>query len=107
VNKTKYLKEIQNRLPENLIIKDETSYEFIGILAWIKYLNIHYNKRQKNNNPDMLFPLISKRLHLDFGFYNTKDENGKYIIYISPNGQMLNGRIKEESIKGLINTWGL
>lgn len=112
MDKAQCLKEIQDRLPEDLIIEDETSYEFtedefIGILSWIKYFNIHYKEKQKSHTPAILFPIISKRLRLDFGLYNKKDNNGQHVIYISTNGQMLNGKIKEESVKGLINTWGL
>nr|WP_294873529.1 hypothetical protein [uncultured Pedobacter sp.] len=112
MNKVKCLKEIQDRLPDDLLIEDETSFEFtedefIGILSWIKYFNIHYKENQKSHIPQILFPIVSKRLRLDFGLYNTKDNSGKYVIYISVNGQMLNGKIKKESIKGLINTWGL
>ena len=112
MNNAKYLKEIQDRLPEDLVIEDETSFEFtedefVGILSWIKYFNIHYKENQKSHTPEILFPIVSKRLRLDFGLYITKDNNDKHVLYISPNGQMLNGKIKKETIKGLINTWGL
>lgn len=112
MNKAKYVKEIQDRLPDDLVIEDQTSYEFtedefIGILSWIKYFNIHYKEKQKSQTPAMLFPVISKRISLDFGLYIKKDDNDKHVIYISTNGQMLNGKIKEESVKELINTWGL
>lgn len=112
MNKAKYLKEIQDRLPDDLVIEDQTSYEltedeFIAILSWLKYFNIHYKGEQKSRTPAILFPIISKRISLDFGLYTTKDDKGKHVIYISANGHMLNGKIKEESVKKLINTWGL
>lgn len=110
MDKEKYLKQIQGRLPDDLVIEDETSYEFtedefIGILSWIKYFNVHYKEKQKSDLPAIIFPIISMRLRLDFGLYVAKDRKGKHLIYISPNGQILNGKITKESIKGIINTW--
>lgn len=116
MTKENYLKKILNRLPDDLIIEDETQFEltedeFIGILSWIKYFNIHYKDNQKTSLPAIVFPVISKRLRLDFGLYTQKSDtqvnNGKYIIYLSPNGVMLNGKIKHKSIKEVINTWKL
>jgi len=112
MNKASCLKIIQDRLPDDLIIYDETSYEFtddefVAILSWIKYFNVHYEKKDKSTPPDIMFPIISKRLRLDFGLYITADNSGKHVIYISANGQMLNGKIKQDSVKTLINDWGL
>lgn len=116
MTKKGYLKKIQDRLPDDLIIEDETSFEFtedefIGILSWIKYFNIHYKEKGKTDIPEIVFPIISKRLRLDFGLYltpsDTEVNNGKYIIYLSKNGGMLNGDIKNQSLKQLINTWNL
>lgn len=111
------LKAIQKRLPDDLIIQDETTFEFtddeyVSILSWLKLFNQHYRKHGKSKQPDMLFPIISKRLRLDFGLYwipNDQQENhGKHIIYISPNGQLLNGTIKKNlTVKEVINTWTL
>ena len=116
MTKAGYLKEIQDRLPEDLIIEDETKYEFtddefIGILSWIKYFNIHYKEKGKTDIPEIVFPIISKRLRLDFGLYSTPSDTevtkGKYVIYLSANGRLLGGDIKKQSINQLINTWML
>lgn len=116
MNKDLYLNEINKRLPEDLIIEDETPFEFtedefIGILSWIKYFNLHYKEKGKTDIPEIVFPIISKRLRLDFGLYSTPNDTdvnkGKYIIYITANGRMLNGAIKQQSIQQVINTWNL
>lgn len=94
MNKLKYLKEIQKRLPDDLILEDGTSFdftddEFIGILSWIKYFNIHYEKYGKTKMVDIHTPLISKRMRLDFLYYSKPCDllvnQGKYVIYISSN----------------------
>ncbi|WP_343522033.1 hypothetical protein [Pedobacter sp.] len=64
MNKLQYLKEIQNRLPDNLVIRDETLHdftedEFIGILSWLKYFNNHYKDKQKTESPSIVRPIIS------------------------------------------------
>ena len=115
--KTKFLPEIQKRLPDDLIVQDETKFEFtedecISILCWIKYLNKHYEKHGKNDIPDVIFPIISKRLRMDFGLYNIPNNLetnfGKFVIYISQNGQLLNGTFKKNlTLKSLITTWNL
>lgn len=117
MKKIKYLVEIQKRMPDDIIVQDETNFDFtedecISILCWIKYFKNHYLQNGKNKLPYILFPIISMRMRLDFGLYTTKcdleNNFGKYIIYISPNGQLLNGTIeKKTTLKRSIETWGL
>lgn len=117
MNKSRHLLEIQKRLPDDLIIQDETTFEFtydeyVVILSWMKFFNQHYQKHGKNKQPKILFPIISRRLRLDFSLYITpndqKENHGKYIIYLSPNGQLLDGTIKQNlSVKDIVNTWDL
>jgi hypothetical protein len=117
MQKKTLIKEIQKRLPEDIIVEDETPFEFtedeyVSILSWIKYFNGHYSLNGKNQDPILFFPIISKRIRLDFGLYrypsDTIINNGKYVIYISPNGKRLDGTISTNlSVKSLINTWKL
>jgi hypothetical protein len=103
-----YQKEFEKRLPKGIEIKNErnidlTEDEFVSILSWLKYFKSHYEKFGKDEHPDVIFPIISKRIHLDFGLYRfpseLQDEKGKFIIYISANTQ--------KTIKNIINTWHL
>lgn len=117
MRKTTYLKEIQMRLPDEIIVQDETHFEFtedecISILCWVKYFNNHYKEHGKNKLPSILFPIVSKRTRLDLGLYHSPCDLemnlGKHIIYISPNGQLLNGRTKKDiTLKSLISKWKL
>src|SRR5690606_31881964 len=117
MKKSRHLNQIQKRLPDDLIIHDETNFEFtddeyVVILSWIKFFNKHYQKHQKNKLPEILFPIISKRLRLDFGLYITpndlQENHGKHIIYLCPNAKMLNGTIKKNiSVKDIVDTWSL
>ncbi|MDQ2178001.1 hypothetical protein [Marinifilum sp. D714] len=109
--------KIQKRLPDDIIVVDETPFEFtddefICILSWIKYFNAHYKEYGKEKYPDVMFPIISKRLRLDFGIYRVPNKNepyrGKYIIYLSQNGKRMDGTVKKNlTIKELVNTWHL
>jgi hypothetical protein len=117
MKKEKCLKEIEKRLPEGIVLEDETPFEltddeFITILSWIKYFNEHYKEYGKEKSPSIKFPIISKRLRLDFGLYqspsDTEKNRGKYVIYLSQNGLLLDGTVKESiTIKSLISTWRL
>ncbi|WP_055445531.1 hypothetical protein [Lacinutrix himadriensis] len=102
MNKTIILKNIQKRLPENIIIQDETQYEFnddeyLSILSWIKCFNKHYETYGMSKGVSVQFPIISKRIRLDFGLYRIPCEleynKGKHIIYISSNGKRMDGSI--------------
>ncbi|QBN18417.1 hypothetical protein [Flavobacterium nackdongense] len=114
---SKYLIEIQKRLPDDIIIQNETSFEFtedefVSILTWIKNFNEHYRIFGKSEQPYIKFPIISKRLRLDFGLFNYPNEleinKGGFIIYISENGKLLNGTTKKNiTVKELITTWQL
>ncbi len=111
------LKEIKKRLPEEIVLQDETPFEFtddefISILSWIKYFNGHYNEHGKEKHPDVMFPIVSKRLRLDLELFrfpcDIEQNRGKYVIYLSQNGKLLNGTVKKSfSVKELINTWQL
>ena len=112
-----YLKRIQKRLPDDIIVEDETPFkftedEFISILSWIKYFNAHYKEHGKEKYPDVMFPIVSKRLRLDFGLYcipsDVESNRGKNVIYISQNGKRMDGTVKKNlTIKELVNTWQL
>ncbi|WBV55922.1 hypothetical protein PFY10_17065 [Chryseobacterium daecheongense] len=114
--KSKYLKEFQKRLPEDIKIVDETSFDFtedevIGIFSWLKYFNHHYEIYSKNESPKIIFPIISKRMRLDFGLYIVKSDTepykGQHNIYISENGKLLTGKVEKQSVNKVINTWNL
>ena len=116
MNKKQCLNAIQQRLPDDIVIEDETSVEFteeefIGILMWLKYFNLHYREKQNSELPEIIFPILSKRLRLDFGLYNvpsdTEINNGKHVIYISENGKTLKGNIAKQSLQQLIKIWDL
>lgn len=113
-----YIKEIQKRLPDDIIIQNETSFEinedeFLGILSWIKNFNEHYKEYGKTKHLNIIFPIISKRLRLDFGFYNIANDlsgenNGKFIIYIASNSRVTIKIYKSPiTIKEIIETWKL
>lgn len=111
------LKEIRKRLPSDIIFEDETLIEFtddefVSILSWIKYFNEHYAEHGKEKDPYVIWPIISKRLRLDFGLYrfprDTGVNRGKHVIFISQNGKLANGTIRKIiTVKELINTWRL
>jgi len=117
MKKSKCLSEIQSRLPEDIIISDETVFDFtedeyVSILSWIKYFNSHYKEHGKSKEPNVIFPIISKRLRLDFGLYrfpcDIENNKGKYILYLSSNGKLLDGSIKKNvTVSSLVNTWRL
>ena len=117
MKKELFLKEIQNRLPEDIIVGDETSFEFtddevVGVLSWLKYFNAHYKEYGKTKNPDVMLPIISKRLRLNFEFYripcDVEKNKGKHVIYLSQNRKYLDSSIKKDpTLKDLINTWHL
>jgi hypothetical protein len=111
MTKQTQIKEIQKRLPDNIKIVDETLFdftedEFVSILCWIKYFNQHYEQYGKNEYPKIMFPIISKRLRLDFGLYRVKSDigpfKGCYNIYLSENGKGFPDKIKMQSVKYLI-----
>ena len=71
MKKTSCLKEIQKRLPDDIVIEGETLFEFtedefVATLSWIKYFNEHYRIHGKNEGMMISLPLVSKRLRLDF-----------------------------------------
>ena len=117
MKKSTFINEIQTRLPEDIIVYDETNFDFtddecISILCWIKYFNNHYEEFGKKELPKILFPIVSIRLRLDFGHYHTpcnlEKNSGKYIVYITQNGQLLNGTYKKNiTLKDSIKTWKL
>lgn len=104
ITKKKLIKEIQKRLPEDITIVDETTFditedEFVGILSWIKFFNQHYAQFGKNQYPQMMFPIISKRLWLDFGLYRMESDGIKNNILLCA--------AKKETLKELIDRWKL
>ena len=117
MKKTTYLKQIQKRLPEKIVLRDETTFEFtddeyVGILSWLKYFRSHYDEYGKESLPKVTFPIISQRLRLDFGLYHIpcdlELDKGEHVVYISDNRKLSGGAInKKLSVKDLINTWQL
>ncbi|MBE4948031.1 hypothetical protein [Chryseobacterium culicis] len=116
MTKTYYLKEFQKRLPEDIKLIDETSYDFtedeiVSIFCWLKYFNYHYETNGKKEYPKITFPIVSKRLRLDFGLYIPKNDmepyKGQHNIYISENGKLLTGKVEKQSLEKLIKIWKL
>lgn len=114
MTKSTQIKEIQDRLPENIRIIDETNSEFtddefVSILCWLKYFNHHFAKFGKTEFPKIIFPIISKRIRLDFGLYLTKSGcepgKGEYNIYISEN--LNNYKPGRKTLANFIRTWNL
>lgn len=115
MKKENYLREIQKRLPNNIVLKDDTSFdftedEFVGILSWIKFFNKHYKQNGKQKYPEMVFPLVSKRLRLDFSLYlvpsTIKAYKGKYLISLSDNREKRGGIITTYlAVDDVIETW--
>lgn len=117
MKKSTAIKEIQNRLPTDIILEDETTIEFtddefVSILSWIKYFKKHYEVYGKDKNTLVQLPVISKRIRLDFGLYrfpsDIENNRGKHVIYISDNGKRMDGTTNSEiSVKEIINTWNI
>lgn len=110
--KSTYLREIQKRLPDDIILQDETTFEFtedelIGILSWIKYFKEHYKVHGERILPYIHTPLISKRIRLDFGLYISHSDqpevNPESIIYIASNFTSKTN----PTLHDLIRTWKL
>lgn len=117
MRKSTCIGQIQKRLPSDIILQDQTPFEFtddefIVMLSWIKYFNRHYENDGMNEHPTIQFPQVSKRMYLDFSLYrfpsSTETNKGKHVIYITANGKRLDGLItKNLTVKDLINSWGL
>ncbi len=117
MKKSSYIKEIQKRLPDNILIEDETIFEFtedeyVSILSWIKFFNEHYKEYGKDKNPSVLFPLISKRLRLDFGLYrfpsDVEKNYGEHVIYLTENRRGSKAKVRASpTVRELIATWNL
>jgi CRISPR/Cas system-associated exonuclease Cas4 (RecB family) len=112
MHKKTILKQILDRLPEDIQIADETSFEFaedefIAILSWIQYFNWHYDLEGKNGSPAIQSPIISKRIRLDFSLYwlNEKKLAGEtgFLIYILPIIKYDKSN-KSYTVKEIINT---
>lgn len=113
------IQQIQKRLPNDIVVQDDscleiTDDEFVGILSWIKYFCSHYREYRKDKYPDIIRPVISKRIHLDFGLYrfpsDTEINKGKYIIYINNNDCALadeKTKINKFSLKEVIDSYHL
>ena len=91
MKKNKMISEVQKRLPEDIIVIDETTFEFaedefISILSWIKYFNWNYKINNKSGPPAIQSPIISKRMQLDFYFYwlseDIQNKEPGFYIYI-------------------------
>jgi len=92
MKKSTFLKIVQDKMPDDIIIEDTTSFEFtedecVGILSWIEFFNCHYSIYNKHTKTKIQRPSVSKRLLLDFGLYNIpcdlENNKGKYIVYLA------------------------
>lgn len=117
MKKSTYLKEIQKRLPDDIIIVDETPFEYtqdeyIAILGWIKCFNAHYSQYGKSESMLITYAFVSKRIRLDLGHYrfpcDIDQHRGKYIIYLANNlgGFGIKTR-KNISLLDFLRTWSL
>lgn len=102
MKKASFLKLVQERLPEDIIIRDETQFEFtedecVVMLSWIQYFDDHNKVYKKGKLPSIINPYISTRLKLDFSFYripcDLDIDRGKYVIYIVKVKQHINEKI--------------
>jgi hypothetical protein len=115
MKKTTQIKEIQKRLPDDIIIEDLskieefTEDEFLVILGWIDAFNNHYRRYGKNVE-ETFYPhcvFVSTRLFIDFYFYNKKDNRGEaakeYLIYL----ESVTEGSKAHRRKKFVNDWNL
>ena len=118
LKKITFQQKIQNRLPSDLVLEDETSFseftddEYIVALSWIKSFKEHYAEYGKTETPANTFPMVSKRLRLDFGLYThpaeTEKNKDKHVIYLSENRQLTKtGKPKTPSVSHLEAKWQL
>lgn len=117
MNKKSIIKHIQNRLPEDIQVIDQTSFEFtddefLSILSWIKYFNWHYLIQGKDQSPGISFPVISSRLVLEFDLYRFKSDRDidrdKFSIYLSDTRKGLSEKSNSSiTLKKIINSWHL
>lgn len=105
MRKVSFLKLVEERLPQDIIIRDETQFEFtedecVVMLSWIQYFNDHYKVYKKEKLPSIINPYISIRLKLDFGLYripcDLDADKGKYVIYIIKAKQHINDKIRSK-----------
>lgn len=105
MKKKSFLKLLQGKLPEDIIIQDTTDFELtvdecVGTLSWIQYFNDHYKQFKKEKLPAIQNPYISERLKLDFGLYNNPSDtglnNGKHIIYMAKIHPHINKKISSK-----------
>ena len=113
MTKKTQIQRIQKRLPDDIVIIDETQFdvftedEFVSILCWLKLFRIHYAEFGKSKLPMMIFPIISKRLRLDFGLYHIPNDRepriGQHNVYLTEN----NNYSKRRTVKYLVQAWSL
>lgn len=109
MKKSTCLEELQKRLPGNLVLVDETPFEFtedefIGILSWFKLFSKHYEESPKKL-PLVPLPLVSHRIFLDFGLFLSADDDKlsptykKHVVIINENDK--------DSLDSNITRWQL
>lgn len=100
--KKSFENRIKKLLPDEVNFRDESGLniledEFLALLPWLKLYKIHFEKSGFNDRFCMTTPIISKRLHLDFGLVNIlgkgkfKDHN--HSIYLCTNDLRLDPTI--------------
>ncbi|WP_035656790.1 hypothetical protein [Flavobacterium seoulense] len=102
MKQSSFLKLVQERLPEDVIVRDETQFKFsedecVVMLSWIQYFVDHYTVYKKEKLPSIINPYISVRLKLNFSLYripcDQDIDRGKYVIYIVKAKQHINEKI--------------
>lgn len=81
----KQIKELSKYLPKHIVLSSEqhdrelTADEFKITKGYFEFYGVHNWIKQRG----MIIGHISKDSYLDFGFINTKDDNGKHCIYLN------------------------
>lgn len=81
MTKRTMLKTIRATVPSGILIEDSTDFdfsedEFVALLSWISYFNVHFSEFGFSQIPKVQFPVVSRRITLDFGLYNIPVEDG-------------------------------
>ncbi len=113
MKKDTVLRNIQKRLPDDILIKDNVSFElteeeYFSILVWIKVFNIHFKEFGKSKNMPLHIIPISSRCCLDVYFYRFPDDNNEYVIYLKEEERLYkDNKLKKPSITDLISRYDI
>jgi hypothetical protein len=77
----------------------------------VEILNEHFDVYGLNQQPLIHTPIISKRLELDFAFYDIPVESGinkgSHFIYLSENNKSITGIAIKTSLKQFVRAYNL